>query len=195
MRPRTYRILVTNDDGVSSPGLGILAARIASDGHDVVVAAPSKEFSGAGAAIGGIMRGDEIRSSRVQLPTHWTSRRSPSTVPRGAASWPLLSVVSGPRPDLVLSGINPGAQRRQVPPTPQRHAGCCTHRGRHGCQCHGRQHRTVPPRPTGHRRNRRGEAHRPPRRLRCPHDANLNVPDVPARSGQGPPDGSGGSWR
>ena len=47
------RILVTNDDGVDSVGLHRLAERL-SDDHDVVVAAPDREYSGAGAAIGTI---------------------------------------------------------------------------------------------------------------------------------------------
>ena len=45
------RILVTNDDGVDAVGLHVLAQRLVDLG-DVVVAAPDREYSGAGAAVG-----------------------------------------------------------------------------------------------------------------------------------------------
>ncbi len=109
MPARTYRILVTNDDGVSSRGLGILAARLASDGHDVVVAAPSSEWSGAGAAIGGIVRGDEIRTTETQLPDAPGLTTFAVDGPPGRCVLAALLGAFGPTPDLVLSGINPGA--------------------------------------------------------------------------------------
>ena len=46
------RILVTNDDGIESPGIKALATALAADGHDVRVFAPTTDRSGAGAAIG-----------------------------------------------------------------------------------------------------------------------------------------------
>src|SRR5439155_21422791 len=46
------RILVTNDDGVDSPGIHALAAMLVADGHDVLVVAPTDDRSGAGASIG-----------------------------------------------------------------------------------------------------------------------------------------------
>ena len=46
------RILVTNDDGVDSPGIHALAAALVDDGHDVLVVAPTDDRSGAGASIG-----------------------------------------------------------------------------------------------------------------------------------------------
>jgi hypothetical protein len=46
------RILVTNDDGVESPGIKTLAAMLAADGHEVTVFAPTSDRSGAGAGIG-----------------------------------------------------------------------------------------------------------------------------------------------
>ena len=49
------RILVTNDDGVDSPGIHALAAALVADGHDVVVVAPTDDRSGAGASIGRMM--------------------------------------------------------------------------------------------------------------------------------------------
>jgi 5'-nucleotidase len=99
------RILVTNDDGIDSEGLRILARAMTAFG-DVVVAAPDTEYSGAGAALGAL--------HIVQPEVH---RRVISGVPQ---SWavtgpPALCVmfsrlgVFGPPFDLVVSGINPGA--------------------------------------------------------------------------------------
>ena len=46
------RILVTNDDGVGSPGIHALAAALVRDGHEVFVVAPTDDRSGSGAAVG-----------------------------------------------------------------------------------------------------------------------------------------------
>ena len=58
----TVRVLVTNDDGVTAPGLAALTralvkwaeASVAAGGprHEIVVVAPSSNYSGAGAAVG-----------------------------------------------------------------------------------------------------------------------------------------------
>ena len=59
------RILVTNDDGVDATGLHVLARRLVELG-DVVVAAPDREYSGAGAALGGLVEVPVMRlSSRL----------------------------------------------------------------------------------------------------------------------------------
>ena len=48
------RILVTNDDGIDSIGLHVLARAMCTleGDHEVVVAAPDTEYSGAAAAVG-----------------------------------------------------------------------------------------------------------------------------------------------
>ena len=45
------RVLITNDDGIDSPGLHILAKVAAEAGLDVVVAAPHMERSGSSASL------------------------------------------------------------------------------------------------------------------------------------------------
>jgi 5'-nucleotidase len=99
------RILVTNDDGVASVGLHLLAERL-SDDHDVVVAAPDREYSGAGASIGTIHL-IEPEVHRVQLPgiaEAWAVTGPPAL----CVMFARLGVFGGPF-DLVVSGINPGA--------------------------------------------------------------------------------------
>ena len=62
------RVLVTNDDGVGSPGLHALARALVDDGHDVIVVAPDREMSGSAAAIGQVHLGEGIDAERVDLP-------------------------------------------------------------------------------------------------------------------------------
>lgn len=103
----TMRILVTNDDGIDSPGLHALAAMAVRLGHDVVVAAPAREASGAGTSLTGVEADGRIATdTRAELlpgvPTFAVSA-SPAFIAlmatRGAY---------GTEPDVVLSGINRG---------------------------------------------------------------------------------------
>jgi 5'-nucleotidase len=99
------RILVTNDDGIDGIGLHRLAERL-SDDHDVVVAAPDREYSGAGAAIGTIHL-IEPEVHRVELPGV-TEAWSVTGPPALCVLFARLGVF-GSAFDLVVSGINPGA--------------------------------------------------------------------------------------
>ncbi len=62
------RLLLTNDDGIESEGLHVLAAAMADAGHEVVIAAPDQDYSGAGASIGRISTDDTISVQRVEVP-------------------------------------------------------------------------------------------------------------------------------
>jgi 5'-nucleotidase len=46
--------LITNDDGIDSPGLRALAAVARDAGWEVLVAAPTREFSGTSAAMSAV---------------------------------------------------------------------------------------------------------------------------------------------
>ncbi|GAB3872565.1 5'/3'-nucleotidase SurE [Dactylosporangium cerinum] len=101
------RILVTNDDGIDSPGLHALAAMAVRQGHDVVVAAPAREASGSGSSLTGVEADGRIATqTRAEMfagvPTFAVSA-SPAFIAlmatRGAY---------GPEPDVILSGINRG---------------------------------------------------------------------------------------
>ncbi|MET7423782.1 5'/3'-nucleotidase SurE [Dactylosporangium sp. NPDC005555] len=101
------RILVTNDDGIDSPGLHALAEMAVRLGHDVVIAAPAREASGSGSALTGVEADGRIATEvRPELfpgvPTFAVSA-SPAFIAlmatRGAY---------GAEPDVVLSGINRG---------------------------------------------------------------------------------------
>ncbi|MGH6692172.1 MAG: 5'/3'-nucleotidase SurE, partial [Gammaproteobacteria bacterium] len=102
------RVLVTNDDGVASPGLHALARALVDDGHDVIVVAPDREMSGSAAAIGQVHIEGGIDAERVDLP------RLDGVLAYAVAGPPGLCVLTarlggfGDPPDLVVSGINPG---------------------------------------------------------------------------------------
>ena len=103
------RVLVTNDDGIDSPGLTALARCAVDLGHDVVIAAPAAQASGSGAGLTAAYDGRKIPvKSRIldELPS----------VPAFAVSAhpALIAMLAcrggfGGRFDLVLSGINLGA--------------------------------------------------------------------------------------
>jgi 5'-nucleotidase len=102
------KVLVTNDDGVASPGLHALARALVDDGFDVIVVAPDREMSGSAAAIGQVHIEEGIDAERVDLP------RLDGVPAYAVAGPPGLCVLTarlggfGDPPDLVVSGINPG---------------------------------------------------------------------------------------
>jgi 5'-nucleotidase len=103
------RILVTNDDGVDAPGLHALAAALVADGHDVLVVAPADDRSGAGASIGRMIGVGPPPVQRIvwdDLPD--LSVHSIDAPPAMAVFATCLGAF-GDLPDLVASGINPGA--------------------------------------------------------------------------------------
>jgi 5'-nucleotidase len=103
------RVLVTNDDGIDSPGLYRLAATALDAGLEVVVAAPHREASGSSASIT-----IQEHDGRIQI----VERELPDLggLPAYAVAAPpaLITLIAtrgafGPPPELVLSGINRGA--------------------------------------------------------------------------------------
>jgi 5'-nucleotidase len=99
------RILVTNDDGIDSVGLHILARTVARHG-EVIVAAPDCEYSGAGAALGALhlIRPEVHEVDLDGIDTAYAVTGSPALCVMFAALGAF-----GPPPDLIVSGINPGA--------------------------------------------------------------------------------------
>ena len=99
------RILVTNDDGIDAIGLHVLARRLTELG-DVVVAAPDREYSGAGAALGALhLIRPEVRRAEVPgVATAWAVSGPPAL----CVTFARLGAF-GDGFDLVVAGINPGA--------------------------------------------------------------------------------------
>lgn len=99
------RILVTNDDGIDAAGLHVLARRLGPLG-DVVIAAPDREYSGASAALGTLhLIRPEVRRVTVDgVEEAWSVTGPPAL----CVVFARLGAFGDPF-DLVVSGINPGA--------------------------------------------------------------------------------------
>jgi 5'-nucleotidase len=100
------RVLVTNDDGVDAPGIRALAGAVRADGHEVVVAAPREEASGMSAALTAVTDEGRIVLDRRRFDSGPAFAVSAS--PAYIAVLAGLGVF-GPPPEIVLSGINRGA--------------------------------------------------------------------------------------
>jgi 5'-nucleotidase len=98
------RILVTNDDGIDSEGLHVLARAMTAHG-DVTVAAPDDEYSGASAALGTLHRiQPEVHQTQIAgVPAAWSVTGPPAL----CVMFARLGAF-GPPYDMVVSGINPG---------------------------------------------------------------------------------------
>jgi 5'-nucleotidase len=101
--------LVTNDDGIQSPGLAVLARVAHRAGYDVVVAAPDRESSGASAALHGAEEDGRLRIDEVRAPGLPDAVRSLAV----SADPALIAFVAaygafGTKPDVLLSGVNRG---------------------------------------------------------------------------------------
>jgi 5'-nucleotidase len=110
------RILVTNDDGVHAPGLAAVTRALArwsadappGEARDIVVVAPLANHSGASAAVGTVYERQAVSYRRSVI-------EGAEAIPAyGVDAPPALAVIIatlggfGPRPDIVVSGINLG---------------------------------------------------------------------------------------
>ncbi|BAY29178.1 stationary-phase survival protein SurE [Nostoc carneum NIES-2107] len=100
------KLLISNDDGISALGIRTLANCLAEAGHEVTVVCPDRERSATGH---GLTLHQPIRAEIVESIFHpavkaWACDGTPSDCVK-LALWALLETP----PDLVLSGINQGA--------------------------------------------------------------------------------------
>lgn len=103
------RVLITNDDGIGSPGLHALAAAAAGAGYEVVVAAPASEASGSSSSITAVEEDGRISVEERGLEGLDGVK---AFAVQGAPAF--ISMIAthgafGPAPDIVLSGVNRGA--------------------------------------------------------------------------------------
>ncbi len=106
-------IIVTNDDGVGAPGIATLVNALDSwaqrGGHEVIVVAPAENYSGMSAAVSDVFGHPEVSYRRTQIAG------SPDVLTYALDAPPALCAILGALgtfgmvPDLVLSGINEGA--------------------------------------------------------------------------------------
>ncbi len=111
------RILLTNDDGIDAEGLWVMARAVArwieaapaGADRSAVVVAPHRNYSGMSAAVGDVFEYPDIAFRERSIT-------GADIIPAFEleAAPALCAIIGGlgtfgPRPDLVLSGINPGA--------------------------------------------------------------------------------------
>jgi 5'-nucleotidase len=102
------QILVTNDDGVASPGLWALAQALRDAGlGTVTVIAPAKEQSGASMAFPADLVSEIFEAPVPAEVGAGIAAWAVSGTPVGCVTAAMLEAV-GPRPALVVSGINRG---------------------------------------------------------------------------------------
>jgi 5'-nucleotidase len=95
------RILLTNDDGVNAPGLKILEEIARKFSDDVWIVAPADENSGAGHSL--------TLSRPVRIRKHAEKHYSVSGTPTDSVMLALGELMTDHKPDLILSGVNRGA--------------------------------------------------------------------------------------
>jgi 5'-nucleotidase len=95
------RILLTNDDGYHAPGLKVLEDIAATLSDDVWVVAPAEEQSGAGHSL--------TLSRPVRVRRHGEKRYAVAGTPTDAVMMALARLMEETPPDLILSGVNRGA--------------------------------------------------------------------------------------
>ena len=95
------RILLTNDDGIDAPGFAVLEAIAAEISDDVWVVAPTEEQSGTGHSL--------TLSRPVRLRRLGERRFAVAGTPTDAVMLAVAHVMKDSPPDLILSGVNRGA--------------------------------------------------------------------------------------
>ena len=95
------RILLTNDDGIHAPGFAVLERIAAALSDDIWAVAPAEEQSGAGHSL--------TLSRPVRLRRLGERRFAVAGTPTDAVMLALAHVMKDSPPDLILSGVNRGA--------------------------------------------------------------------------------------
>ena len=95
------RILLTNDDGVNATGLKVLEGIARKFSEDIWVVAPTEEQSGAGHSL--------TLTQPVRLRRLGERRFCVTGTPTDAVMMAIAHIMKDHRPDLVLSGVNRGA--------------------------------------------------------------------------------------
>ncbi len=105
MNTTELQILLTNDDGIDSPGLWAAAEALSELGY-VWVAAPREQSSGAGRSMPSTSDGRITAQTLTVHGVEWTVHAVGGT-PAQTVQHAILEII-GRKPDLVVSGINYG---------------------------------------------------------------------------------------
>ena len=109
------KILLTNDDGINSPGIRLLAKSLRDAGHRVFLVAPDSNRSGCSHSI--LFLNSPLKLSEIEQDT-WSCSGTPADcvitallggIPEINISTESAALNMERAPDLILSGINAGA--------------------------------------------------------------------------------------
>jgi 5'-nucleotidase len=100
MQKNTLKILITNDDGIHGPGLGVLEAIARQISEDVLIVAPETDQSGVSHSLS---LSDPLRLREIS-PRHFAVKGTPTD----CVILGVKHILAGEKPDLVLSGVNRG---------------------------------------------------------------------------------------
>jgi 5'-nucleotidase len=102
-------IALTNDDGWSTPGIQVLFQALTEAGHNVILAGPSdgQSASSAGFNIGALEITKQAENQFSVALEGGLEGAEPAT--SGAVAATLIQEITGSLPDLLVSGINDGA--------------------------------------------------------------------------------------
>src|SRR5690242_14065209 len=95
------RILLTNDDGYHAPGLAVLEQIARAFSDDIWIVAPTEEQSGAGHSL--------TLTRPLRIRRFEDRRFAVSGTPTDAVMMALAKIMADCPPDLILSGVNRGA--------------------------------------------------------------------------------------
>src|SRR5687767_15747335 len=95
------RILLTNDDGINARGLDLLETVARRFSDDIWVVAPAEEQSGAGHSL--------TLTRPIRVRKHGDKRFAVAGTPTDAVMMALARIMQDHKPDLILSGVNRGA--------------------------------------------------------------------------------------
>lgn len=95
------KILLTNDDGIHAPGFAVLERIAQTLSDDIWVVAPAEEQSGAGHSL--------TLHSPMRIRKHGEKRFAVAGTPTDSVMLALGHLMKGDWPDLILSGVNRGA--------------------------------------------------------------------------------------
>lgn len=101
MAPRFARALVTNDDGIDAPGLAVACELARGVADEVLVVAPERDQSGAGQSI-------SVHHA-LYASQRGSGRHALNGTPADCVLYATDCVWRGTPPDLVVSGVNRGA--------------------------------------------------------------------------------------
>jgi len=103
------RILLTNDDGIDGLGLHALARALKTCGHEVVIAAPNRDYSGYGAALGPLHVTGQVLFEDREIEELLGVEAYAVDGPPALCAFSAALGGFGGKPDLLVSGINAGA--------------------------------------------------------------------------------------